>query len=275
MLLRAHGTYSIKIVNPLQFYAEAIPRNSEKVDIADINEQYMSEFLQALQSAINQMSSDGIPISSVTSKARELGKYMSNTLDEEWNQMRGMEVQSVGLSGISYDDKSKELINTRNEGAMLSNPAIAQGYMVKNMAEGVKNAGSNSAGAMQGFMGVGMGASTMGNMMNGFTQMSQNMAQPQQTMTPQQMQQMQQAQSAPAAGGWTCECGAVNTGKFCSECGKAAPAPANSWTCECGTVNTGKFCSECGKAAPAADWTCECGAVNTGKFCSECGKARP
>ena len=41
-----------------------------------------------------------------------------------------------------------------------------RGYMVKNMSEGVKNAGSNSGGAMQGFMGVGMGMSTMGNMMN-------------------------------------------------------------------------------------------------------------
>ena len=29
-------------------------------------------------------------ISYVTSKARELGKYMSTTLDEEWNQTRGM-----------------------------------------------------------------------------------------------------------------------------------------------------------------------------------------
>lgn len=57
---------------------------------------------------------------------------------------------------------------------MLSDPSIAQGYMVKNMSEGVKNAGSNSGGAMQGFMGVGMGMSTMGNMMNGFTQMAQN-----------------------------------------------------------------------------------------------------
>ncbi|MEG2732127.1 MAG: SPFH domain-containing protein, partial [Clostridium sp.] len=55
----------------------------------------------------------------------------------------------------------------------------------------------------------------------------------------------------------------------------AAGAAANSWTCACGAVNTGKFCSECGVARPSADWTCGCGAVNTGKFCSECGKPRP
>lgn len=278
LFIRAHGTYSVKVVNPLQFYAEAIPKNKNHVEITEINEQYLSEFLEALQSAINQMSADGTRISYVTSKATELGRYMANVLDEEWNQMRGMEIQAVGIRSISYDEKSQELINTRNEGAMLSDPGVAQGYMVKNMSEGVKAAGSNSAGAMTGFMGVGMGVGAMGNMMGSLNQMGQN-------VQAQQAAQAQQATSAGAVVGagmataaantWKCECGKDNTGKFCSECGKPAPAPAKEWTCECGKVNTGKFCSECGKPAPAGEWTCECGAVNTGKFCSECGKARP
>ena len=81
------------------------------------------------------------------------------------------------------------------------------------------------------------------------------------------------AQAAPAANAWKCACGASNTGKFCSECGKPQPAPAGSWTCECGASNTGKFCAECGAKKPEAaeSWQCACGAVNTGKFCSECG----
>ena len=86
-------------------------------------------------------------------------------------------------------------------------------------------------------------------------------------------QQAAQAQAAPAAAGWTCACGqAGNTGKFCANCGKPAPAPANEWTCSCGARNTGKFCSNCGKPAPASEWTCACGTVNKGKFCSNCGK---
>ena len=40
-------------------------------------------------------------------------------------------------------------------------------------------------------------------------------------------------------------CGAVNTGKFCSNCGGPKPA-SDEWTCECGTVNKGKFCANCG-----------------------------
>ncbi len=119
LFLRAHGIIPSKITNPLQFYAEAIPKNQDHVEIDEINEQYLSEFLEALQSSINQMSADGTSISYVTSKARELGKYMANTLDEEWNQMRGMEIQAVvGIASVSYDEES-QLINMRNEGAML------------------------------------------------------------------------------------------------------------------------------------------------------------
>lgn len=277
LFIRAHGTYSIKIVNPLQFYAEAIPKNKDHVEITEINEQYLSEFMEAFQAAINQMSADGTRISFVTSKARELGKYMANVLDEDWNQLRGMEIQAVGIKSISYDEKSQELINTRNEGAMLSDPTIAQGYMAKNLSEGVKAAGSNSAGAMTGFMGVGMGINAMGNMMNSFAPNPQAAAQ--QPAAGAQAAAGAVAAGAMAAGAakageWTCECGQSNTGKFCSNCGKAAPVK-KEWTCECGTVNTGRFCSECGKPAPIPEWTCECGTVNAGKFCSNCGKARP
>ena len=272
LFLRAHGTYSIKVTNPLQFYAEVIPRNTDHVEIDDINGQYLSEFLEALQSAINQMSADGTRISFVTSKARELGKYMSAILDEEWNQTRGMEIQAVGIASLSYDEESQKLINMRNQGAMLGGDAsVLRGMAVKNLTEGVRDAGSNAGGAMAGFMGVGMGMQQFNTSMEGLNNMTAGMA-----AAPSQAGKQQAAmqQSAPQANSWTCECGTVNTGKFCSECGKPAPAPANTWTCECGTVNTGKFCSECGKPAPAAEWTCECGTVNKGKFCSNCGKAR-
>ena len=106
LFLRAHGTYSIKITDPLRFYAEAVPRNRDRVEIEDINEQYFSEFMEALQAAINQMSADGVRISYVPSKGRELSRYMSSILDEDWKLMRGIEVQSVGIASISYDEES-------------------------------------------------------------------------------------------------------------------------------------------------------------------------
>ena len=256
LFLRAHGTYSVKITNPLLFYAEAVPKNTDHVEIDEINEQYLSEFLEALQSAINQMSADGIRISFVSSKARELGQYMANILDEEWNQMRGMEVQAVGIS-ISYNEDSQKLINLRNEGAMLSDPTIREGYVQAAAARGLEAAGSNANGAMAGFMGMGMAGNIGGSIVGNAS--SVNMA---------QMQMNQQANSNQ-----------MNMGMGQMNGTQANPAEGNAqqaagWTCSCGQVNSGKFCSNCGKPAPSTDWTCSCGQVNSGNFCSNCGKPR-
>lgn len=265
LFLRTHGTYSIKITDPLKFYAEVIPKNKSKVDFEEINEQYTDEFLSALQSSINQMSADGIRISFVSSKGRELGKYMAETLDEDWTKTRGMEIQSVGIGSISYTEDSQDLINLRNQGAMMSDPSIREGYVQKNIAEGLKAAGSNKNGSMSGFMGMGLGMQTGGNFMAAASQ--SNM---------QQMKQSEPVKMEPVSKNtWKCSCGAENVGKFCQECG--AKKPENkTWICSCGNTNTGKFCSECGKERPEqSSWVCECGTVNTGKFCPECGKMRP
>lgn len=276
LFLRAHGTYSIKVTEPLKFYAEAIPRNAESVDINDINEQYLNEFLEALQAAINQMSADGTRISFVTSKARELSKYMANVLDEEWNQTRGMQVQSVGIGSLSYDEESQKLINIRNQGAMLSDPSVREGYVQGAMARGVEAAGSNTAGAGAAFMGVGLGMNAAGNMAGAFSAANQQQM---------QYQQQQQAQQQAQQGGWKCSCGATNGDNmaFCPSCGSKKPAPKpaeGSWTCSCGATNGANmaFCPNCGSKKPAeaaakSAFCPNCGAklADGAKFCTECG----
>ena len=285
LFLRAHGTYSIKVTDPLKFYAEAIPKNRGKVDIQSINEQYLSEFLEALQSSINQMSADGIRISYVASKGRELGRYMSNVLDEDWKQVRGMEIQSVGIASISYDEESQKLINMRNQGAMLSDPSVREGYVQGAIARGMEAAGSNANGAMAGFMGMGVGMNTAGSYMAGASNMNfQQMQMNQGAMGYGQQMNQGQPQAGPGygqqpgqAGGGYGQQPAGAGGGYGQQAGPAGQEQARpgAWTCSCGSVNTGKFCSECGSPRPVSGpWTCSCGAVNTGKFCSECGKPR-
>lgn len=274
LFLRAHGTYSIRITDPLKFYAEVIPRNMGQVEVSDVNEQFLFEFLEALQSSINQMSADGIRISYVTSKGRELGKYMSDTLDEEWRQNRGMEIVSVGIASISYDETSTKLINMRNEGAMLSDPMIREGYVQGSVARGMEAAGSNANGSMAGFMGMGVGMQAGGNVMGAAS--AANMQQ-MEMMRQQQASMGYAGQQQTSAGYAGQQASAGYTGQQQASMGYAAQSNGAgvSWTCSCGAVNTGKFCPECGKPAPTADWTCTCGSVNTGKFCPNCGKPRP
>ena len=264
LFLRAHGTYSVKVTDPLKFYAEVIPKNADRVEIDSINEQYMSEFLEALQTSINQLSADGTRISFVVSKSRELGRYMAQTLDEEWNRTRGMEIQAVGIASITYDEESQNLINLRNRGAMMGDPAIREGYVQTTIAEGIKDAGSNANGAMAGFMGVGMGMQAGGGFMGAAS--SANL---------QQMQMNQMAAGQPA-GGQGMAAGQPAGGQGMAPGQPAGGPGAGTWSCpKCGTQCSGRFCSECGSPRPDAPWTCACGAANTGKFCSECGKPRP
>ena len=270
LFLRAHGSYSIKITDPIKFYMEVCPKSANRIEITDVNTQFLAEFLDALQSAINQMSVDGVRISQITSKSRELSKYMSKTLDEDWTELRGMEVCSVGIASVSYDDESKELINMRNKGAMMSDPSVREGFVQASVAQGLQNAGSNPNGAGQAYMAMGMGMNSAGSFMQSASQTNAQQMQMQQNR-PMQMN------NAPAGGQWTCSCGAVNTGNFCNNCGSKKPAPAQGgqWTCSCGAVNTGNFCNNCGAKRPDAGWTCSCGTVNTGNFCNNCGAKRP
>ncbi|MDR2932116.1 MAG: SPFH domain-containing protein [Oscillospiraceae bacterium] len=258
LYLRCHGYFSIRIQDPLKFFAEAIPRNAEKVDIQDIHKLYLSEFLTALQTSIGRMSVDGIRISHVTSKSMELAQYLSTALDTDWTQRRGMAIESVGISSISYDEQSKKLIDMRNQGAMLSDPGVREGYVQGSVARGIEAAGSNKGGAMGGFMGVNMGMNTAGGFMAGASASNQA-----------QMEREKEAN----ADTWQCSCGARNRGKFCAECGKPQPAAARPWVCaKCGAQNTGKFCAECG--AKNAETLCPaCGkqVSDSAKFCPECG----
>lgn len=264
LFLRAHGSYSIKITDPIKFFTEFSPKGTGRIEIRDLSEQLFNEFMDALQSAINQMSVDGVRISQITSKSRELSKYMADTLDADWTDLRGIEICSVGLASISYDEESKNLINMRNKGAMMSDPTVREGFVQTSIAQGMQAAGSNKGGAGNAFMAMGMGMNSAGGFMSAASQ----------TNAAQMQQQAQQQAQAAAQDGWKCSCGTVNTGNFCSGCGAKKPENS-SWKCSCGTVNTGNFCSNCGSKKPAGDWVCSCGTKNSGNFCSGCGAKRP
>lgn len=286
LFLRAHGNYSVKITDPIKFYAEVVPKSADRVEIDSVNEQYLSEFMEALQASINQMSADGVRISHVVSKSRELGRYMAGTLDEEWNKLRGMEIQEVGIS-ITYDDESQNLINLRNRGAMMGDPTIREGYVQSTIAEGIKDAGSNASGAMAGFMGMGVGMQAGGGFMGAASsanlhQMQMNSGQMGQgqmnsgQMNPGQMSQGQMNPGQMNPGQMSqgqMNSGQINPGQMS---GGNGVQQVPGWTCPgCGAANSGKFCGECGSPRPDQGWTCACGTFNKGKFCSECGKARP
>ena len=284
--VRAHGFYAIDIVDPILFYKNVIETaavtNMKPVDMQQIvANRYDYEIINVLQVAFTKLSGQGISAFDIGAYNFEVCDSVQQALEEryQWSSKRGLKLSNLGME-VTPDEKTQELIDKRNDVAIFNDPSMRETLVQKNISEGVKAAGSNSAGAMTGFMGVGMGMQSMGGFMGNAsnTNLQQMLMLQHQPMQPQQPV-MATGAVAGAPSGWTCSCGkSGNTGKFCAECGKPQPAPAGSWKCSCGAENTGKFCAECGKQKPAAKKiVCDkCGyepdmSQPIPKFCPNCG----
>ena len=273
--IRCAGVYSYKIADPMLFYKNVCGNVESDYERSELDSTLKSEFISALQPAFGKLSDLELRPNQIVSHNTDLENAMNESLSEKWGSLRGIQVVSIALSTVTLPEEDQELIKQAQRTAIMRDPTMAAATLVGAQADAMKTAAGNSAGAMTGFMGMGMAMNAGGGGMN-----AQNLfAMGQQQQQQQQQQQAQQTPAAaPAAEGWKCSCGATVTGKFCPECGAKKPEPvqAGAWKCKCGATATGKFCPECGSPKPAEDgWTCSCGTVNKGKFCQNCGSKKP
>ena len=262
--VRCSGVYSYRIADPLLFYTKVCGNVSQDYTRDELDSQLKSEFISALQPAFAKLSDMELRPNQIVAHNTDLENAMNEALSVKWGQLRGLQVVSIALGSVTLPPEDAEMIKQLQRTAVLQNPMMAGATLVGAQADAMKAAASNEAGAMTGFMGMGMAMNAGGGMnaQNLFA-----MGQQQQTQQP-----------TPAASAWKCSCGAVVTGKFCPECGSKKPEPvqAGSWKCKCGATAAGKFCPECGSPKPVEDgWTCSCGSVNKGKFCQNCGAKKP
>ena len=264
--IRCNGEYSYKIVNPMLFYTNICGNVEDDYNRESIDSMLKTELLTALQPAFAKISEIGIRYSALPGHTMELANALNEVLSQKWTELRGIAIASFGVNSVTASKEDEDMIKQMQKSAVMRDPTMAAANLVGAQADAMRAAASNENGAMMGFMGLNMAQQSGG--MN-----AQNLY----TMGQQQQAQQQAAPQPPSSENrWTCECGTVNTGKFCANCAKPKPIPANEWICSCGTKTVGKFCMNCGKGKPAEDgWTCACGAVNKGKFCVDCGSPKP
>lgn len=242
--IRCFGEYSYQIANPVLFYTNVCGNVEQDYTREEIDGQLKSELMTALQPAFAKISEMGIRYSALPGHTQELSDVLNKVLSDKWDNLRGIRIVSLGVSSVKASEEDEAMIKELQRNAVFRNPTMAAAQMVGAQASAMQSAASNEkTGPAMAFAAMNMAANVGGaNAQNLFTMGQQQAAQAQPVQP-----------SAPAP----------------------APVPQAEWTCSCGTVNTGKFCSECGSPRPAGPWTCSCGTVNTGKFCSECGKPRP
>lgn len=283
--VRCSGVYSYRISNPLLFYANVCGNIEQEYRREELDHQLKTEFISALQPAFAKISDLEIRPNALPGHVTELCDAMNEALTGKWANTRGITVVSVAIGTIDLPKEDAEMIKQAQKTAILHDPMMAAATLTEAQAGAMKTAAGNSAGAMTGFMGMGMAAQNGGMNAQNLYQMGAEMAQHNAGQN-QQNVSSQPHMTAPgkggekeAAGKWICACGAVNMKdwKFCQECGKERPQ--EGWICSCGAENKGKFCTECGKPRPKGTPVYQCDKCgwkpedpkNPPKFCPECG----
>ena len=257
--LRCNGEYTYRITDPILFYKSLAGNVSGDYTRDMLDSQLKSQFLTCLQPAFARISAMGIRYSSLPAHTLEISEAMDDALTQKWSGKRGISIVSVSVNSVTISPEDEAMIKELQKTAVFRNAGMGAAYTTMAQGEAMKAAAANEKGAMMGFMGM-------------------NMVQQAGGVNATQLYQMAAQQPAPAAEapakGWTCKCGTVNTGKFCTECGSA-----QGWVCTCGSVNKGKFCPECGAKKPEAEPQYACDKCswepedpkNPPKFCPECG----
>ena len=269
--IKCCGTYSYRISNPVLFYQNVCGNVSDCFKRSEIDSQLKSEFISALQPGFGALSDLEIRPNQVVRHTKELEQGMNDALKELWSEKRGLEIVSIAISSLTLPEEDQEMIKNVQRQAIYRNPGMAGAMLAEQQGKAMEAAANNSAGAMTGFVGMGVAANVGGMNANAMFAMDQQ----------NQQAQQQAAASKATANSWKCpKCGATATGKFCPECGTKKSEEQVGWKCPtCGAVNKGKFCAECGakKPADAPLYKCDkCGwepkdPHNPPKFCPECG----
>lgn len=240
--VRCNGVYSYKIANPILFYVNVCGNFSDVYKRSEIDTQLKTEFVAALQPAFGKLSAMGLRPYALMNHTDEMQEAMNLALREKWAELRGLKLVSVALGSVTLPEEDAQLIKESQRLGMLRNTNMAAATLVGAQADAMKAAANNSAGAMTGFMGMGMA----------MNQTNQSMVQGLYQMNPQdspvsQTQGQPQPHSQEAQ--WKCHCGVMNQGKFCSECGQKKEDVYGKVCHRCGwNVKEGspKFCPECG-----------------------------
>ena len=235
--VRCNGVYSYKLTNPLLFYTNVCGNVEQDYSREEIDSQLKTEFISALQPAFAKLSEMGMRPNQIPAHAEELSQLMNETLTRKWGEIRGISVVSIAMNPITLPEEDAKAIKELQRSAVMRDPTMAAANLVGAQADAMRTAAGNSAGAMTGFMGMGMAMNAGGVNAQNLYAMGQQQAAPAAAVP-----------AAPAAEAWTCACGSVNTGKFCPECGAKKPV----YRCnKCGwkpadPSKPPKFCPECG-----------------------------
>lgn len=167
-----HGTYSVKIIDPIKFATQFVPANflqgQEVFDFTDrtnpASTQLFNEVVASLAAAFSSYTNEtskGNRIMSIQQDSVGFSSALANAVEQgyEWGASRGLEILKVTIVGIEYDENTKELLKTVQRADALSGNR-GNANLQASVAQGIQSAGSvDGAG---GILGLGVAAGSIG-----------------------------------------------------------------------------------------------------------------
>ncbi|MFV0519616.1 MAG: SPFH domain-containing protein [Lachnospirales bacterium] len=196
------GTYSLKVVDPILFIKQFVPTEylvgGKVFDLSDMNslavEQLFNEVVGTLSAAFSIYANDpnkGNRISKIQSDQLGFAKCLSSAIEDayQWKSERGLEIESVSIVAIEYDEDTKKLLSDVKKADALSGNR-GNSFMQQSVARGMQAMGESGQNAASGMAFMGIGMNSAGNMMGNLQQQVQAQA---------PIQQQSQAQEDPYA----------------------------------------------------------------------------
>ncbi len=270
--VKCFGTYTFRLVNPALFMNN-IAGTANEYRVSELTEQIRSEVVAVFQNVLNELgnSAHKVPVLELPSQTDEIKQMMDEKVFDEPVRRRGLQIEVFAVESVTPDADSERKIEEYEHN---SNSRMQQGRVLDVM----EKAASNSAGAANGFMGIGMMNMMSGGMGNSVMQNAFNPAQTASQPTGNPLQPDTPVAPAPAAEPQPAQQPVAPEVTETPVENNTESVPAadntNGWVCPtCGNTVTGKFCGECGTKKPEGKFCPNCGAkINEGaKFCGECG----
>lgn len=164
--IRAFGTFSLRVVDPVVFVRNFLPANVRyyALDSVEARQQISAEFIQAFIVAVNSLSSTH-RISELLSHAGELAELIADdrSVLGSWITRYGLDVVQVGIENIEFTGDSRELVKQYSANRM--NIAAFEGISQQTssvaaqqkIAQGVQDHGLGDGAGM--LFGVGLAQS--------------------------------------------------------------------------------------------------------------------
>lgn len=219
-----YGEYAYRVDDPVALVGNLLGTNAkETITFEEVmGSQMKQEFIEQVTRAISEvMRIKKVSIGDVGLHGSDISDQMNAILSDSWKAKYGIVVTDVAMGDINISEASLARINKIDDATIFSDAKLQSGLMATASADALVNASKNEAGAMAGFVGMGMAQNAGGGLLA-----TANANAAQQAPAPSEMPApAAQTEAAPITGGtvpnFCPNCGAKTNGmNFCGNCGQ-------------------------------------------------------